>query len=69
MQFHRFPRLRDYDMILWMDMTKSFNSARVLADFWEIFERNPNRAIILYDHWRHRHCQVSAEVQGFLITH
>jgi hypothetical protein len=50
MQFYRIPRLRGYDMIVWIDMTRQWAEPNVLENLWHIFEQNPSKQLIMLDH-------------------
>jgi hypothetical protein len=63
MQFHRIPRLRQYEMILWIDLDKTFEDPDCLERLMEIFRLYPKKNVIARSHPQVRHCKVAEEVQ------
>jgi hypothetical protein len=63
-QFHRIPRLRQYHMILWVDMTVRIAAPDFLEKLWSIFQTNPTRQMILISHWPQNLCTIRKEVEA-----
>jgi hypothetical protein len=66
MQFHRIPRLRRYEMILWIDLDKTFHDPDCLERLMEIFRLYPDKNLVARSHPAGRHCRVAEEVTAAL---
>jgi hypothetical protein len=64
MQFHLIPRLRPYDIVVWIDLDKTMQDADCLEYLVEIFRRFPSKNIIAQSHWPVRECHVALEVEA-----
>jgi hypothetical protein len=69
MQFHRIPRLRSYNMILWMDMTITITKPDLLERLRSIFQVNSRKQLILRSHIATRRCTIQTEVQVSVADH
>jgi hypothetical protein len=64
-QFFRFPRLRNYDIIVWIDMNKAIGDHDCLEYLVSIFKSRPDKNIIAVNHPDlSRKCLLSQEVDA-----
>jgi hypothetical protein len=64
MQFHHFPRLFEYDMIVWIDIDKTIEDADCLEYLAAIFRNFTSKNIIAQSQWPIRRCLVALEVEA-----
>jgi hypothetical protein len=67
MQFHRIPRLLPYEVILWIDLDKTFSDSDCLERLTEIFRLYPSKNVIARSHSVSRRCSVAEEVRVSVI--
>jgi hypothetical protein len=66
MQVHRLPRLFQYEVILWIDLDKTFSDPDCLERLTEIFRLYPSKNLIARSHVFTRRCSIAEEVRASL---